>query len=202
MMGLIIIFGSAVIMVASIAWFDFRKRTRALDVLRVYAERGEEPPASVVEALAFVSSHPPAPRPKPPTRANHMAHLAGNIVALLGSAGIAWWRMPAKGEPGALVIFAVMAAIFFAMSSAARLVSVFTTPPIPHFENDLAHVAANTVGVFGTAGMVWWLMPRQGEPGPLMISVVIVAIFLAAMLVARLVTVFATRSGNRPSDDR
>jgi hypothetical protein len=202
-MGLIVIFGSAVVIVWSIAWLEFRKRTKALDVLRVYAERGEEPPASVVQALALVSGYPPpAPRPKLPTRANHMAHLAGSIVALLGFAGIAWWRMPAEGEPGAFVIFAVMAAIFFAMATAARLVSVFTTPPIPHFENDWAHVAANTVGVFGSVGIVWWRMPRQGEPGPLVISVMIVGIFLAAMLVSRLVTVFATRGGSRPSDDR
>jgi hypothetical protein len=199
---LCIIFGTGVVIAVSIAWLEFRKRTKALDVLRVYAERGEEPPPSVVQALAVVSGYPP-PRPAtPPNRANHMAHLAGNIVALLGSAGIAWWRMPSTGEPGALVIVAVMAAIFFAMATAAYLVSVFTTPPIPHFENDMAHVAANTVGVFGSVGMAWWRMPRQGEPGPLVICLVIAAIFFSAMLVARLVTVFATRRGGRPNDGR
>ena len=36
--------------------------------------------------------------------------------------------MPDNGEPGPLVIWAVVIAIFFAGSVAARLVGVFTTP--------------------------------------------------------------------------
>ena len=59
---------------------------------------------------------------------NHLAHLAGSVVIGLGAAGIAWWRMPDKGEPGPLVIWAVVIAIFFAGAVAARLVGVFTTP--------------------------------------------------------------------------
>ena len=46
----------------------------------------------------------------------------------LGAAGIAWWRWPDEGEPGPLVIWAVVIAIFFAGGVAARLVGVFTTP--------------------------------------------------------------------------
>ena len=41
-----------------ISWFDHRTRTRALEVLRVYAERGEEPPVSVTQALTWVSGWP------------------------------------------------------------------------------------------------------------------------------------------------
>jgi hypothetical protein len=36
--------------------------------------------------------------------------------------------MPDEGDPGAVVIWAVIFAIFFAGSAAARLVGVFTTP--------------------------------------------------------------------------
>ena len=117
-------------------WVEYRSRSKALDVLRVYAEKGQEPPASVTAAIGAVAltatpfnsaAYAPGPFPKP-TRATHLAHLAGSVVIALGAAGIAWWRMPDDGEPGPLVIWAVVIAIFFAGSVAARLVGVFTTP--------------------------------------------------------------------------
>jgi uncharacterized membrane protein HdeD (DUF308 family) len=118
-------------------WVEYRSRSQALDVLRVYAEKGQEPPASVTSAIGavasagapFVNAAPvPAGAWSRPTRENHLAHLAGSVVCGLGAAGIAWWRMPDEGDPGALVIWAVIFAIFFAGSVAARLVGVFTTP--------------------------------------------------------------------------
>jgi hypothetical protein len=116
-------------------WAEHRSRTKALDVLRVYAEKGQEPPASVTAAIGAVTSTAtpfntvaPAPVFSKPTRATHLSHLAGSLVIALGAVGIAWWRMPANGEPGPLVIWAVVIAIFFAGSVAARLVGVFTTP--------------------------------------------------------------------------
>jgi len=115
-------------------WVEYRSRIKALDVLRVYAEKGQEPPASVMGAIAAASIDRAAAAPVPagpfsrPTRENHMAHVAGSLVCGLGAVGIAWWRMPDDGEPGPLVIWAVVAAIFFAGGVAARLVGVFTTP--------------------------------------------------------------------------
>jgi hypothetical protein len=116
-------------------WAEYRTRTKALDVLRVYAEKGQEPPASVAEAIAsatlYKPAFPSAPAPSGtlprPTRETHMAHLAGSVVCGLGAAAVAWWRMPAEGPPGPLVMWAVVIAIFFAGSVAARLVGVFTT---------------------------------------------------------------------------
>ena len=125
----------------AISWVEHRSRSKALDVLRGYAERGAEPPASVTEALVAVgwgrkpgmgAAMVPGPASKP-TRENHLAHVAANIVIVLGSVGIAWWRMPDEGEPGPLVIWAMIVAIFFGAALAARLVGVFTTPsgPLP-----------------------------------------------------------------------
>jgi hypothetical protein len=115
---------------------EYRSRRQALEVLRVYAEKGQEPPASVTSALAAMTSAgtlhfttPSGPGARPhPTRANHLAHLVGSLVCGLGAAGIAWWRMPESGPPGPLVMWAVVIAIFFAGSVAARLVGVLTTP--------------------------------------------------------------------------
>ena len=115
-------------------WVEYRSRSKALHVLRVYAEKGQEPPASVMGALtvATASREPTAsapPRLLPaPTREHHLAHLAGSLVCAVGAVGIAWWRWPADGNPGPLVIWAVVIAIFFAGGVAARLVGVWTAP--------------------------------------------------------------------------
>ena len=110
-------------------WVEYRSRSQALDVLRVYTEKGQEPPASVTSAI--VPSRRPAPLHQCRAGAggclfqtdasNHLAHVAGRVVGGLGAAGIAWWRMPDNGEPGALVIWAVVVAIFFAGSSLRAL---------------------------------------------------------------------------------
>jgi hypothetical protein len=198
---LTIIFGTGIVIAVSIAWLEHRTRVKALDVLKAYAQRGDEPPASVVEAIAAVGSgHKPAPQPGRvaslvQTRADHLGRLAAMIVAALGSAGIAWWRIPHDGEPGGLAIVAMFAAVFFSMSAAARLVAAFSAPQ-PILENMMAHVAANFVGVLGTVGIAWWRMPSNGEPGGVVIFAVIAAIFLAAMLAWSLVGMFSGRSRN------
>ena len=125
---LTIVFGTGVVIAVGIAWTQYRTRTRALDVLRVYAERGEEPPTSVIQALTNVSGSTPQRPPTPPTRGNHLAHAAGSAVLAAGLAGLAWWRVSAFGETGTPVVIACLAALFFAGSLAARLVGAYYTP--------------------------------------------------------------------------
>jgi hypothetical protein len=122
--GLIVIFGSGIVIVVSIAWLDYRKHTKALDVLRVYAERREEPPAAVVQALTAGSGKPATPR-GPTPRSSHLAHAAANVVFTAGLGAFAWWRYVDTGEAGKLVIFAIFAALFFGASTAARLVGAY-----------------------------------------------------------------------------
>lgn len=124
---------TAVLIVVGIAWFQHRSRSKALDMLRVYADKGEEPPAAVVEALDALAAWGPGPKPRnaptpKPTRTDHLTHVAGSVVISLGSGWVAWWRMPDDGEPGTLVIIAVIVAIFFAGAAAARLVAALGTP--------------------------------------------------------------------------
>lgn len=123
-MGALVIFGSAIVIVVSIAWFDYRKHTKVLDVLRIYAERREEPPATVVQALTAVSGKPPAPS-APTPRSWHLAHVAANAVFTAGLGAFAWWRYLDTGAAGTLVVVCIFAALFFAASTAARLVGAY-----------------------------------------------------------------------------
>ena len=125
---LLLVFGTAITIPVSISWFDHRTRTRALDVLRVYAERGEEPPASVVQALTGLSGWASKPKPgerRPATRGRHLAHAAGNTVLAAGLGALAWWRLSATGEASTGIIVAMLAALFFAAGLAARLVGAY-----------------------------------------------------------------------------
>jgi len=125
-------FGTAIAIPVSFLWFDHRTRTRGLDTLRMYAERGEEPPASVMDAVTKVTNPwgtPSQPRPAvAQTRANHLAHAAASTVIAAGLAGLVWWRVSAYGEKGAGIVVGCLVALFFAGSVAARLVYAYYAP--------------------------------------------------------------------------
>ena len=125
---LTIVFGTGVVIAVSIIGMEYRKRTKALDVLKVYAERGEEPPATVFQALTGITGGTPHLPGKPPTRATHLAHAAGSTVFTIGLAWLAWWRFSAFGETGPSVVVPILASLFFAASVAARLVGAYYTP--------------------------------------------------------------------------
>jgi hypothetical protein len=130
--ALCIVFGTGIAIPVSIAWLEHRTRKRGLDTLRIYAERGEEPPAPVIEAVTKVTNvwgNPSHPWPATPqTRGNHLAHAAASTVIAIGLAGIVWWRVSAYGEKGAWIVIGCLAALFFAGSVAARLVYAYYAP--------------------------------------------------------------------------
>jgi hypothetical protein len=45
-----LVFSAGTVITISILWLQLRGRMKALDVLRAYAERGEEPPAPAIRA--------------------------------------------------------------------------------------------------------------------------------------------------------
>ena len=128
-----LIFGTGIAIPVSIAWLEHRTRTRGLDTLRIYAERGEEPPASVIEAVTRVTNvygRPPQSGlpATPQTRGNHLAHAAASTVIAAGLAALVWWRVSAYGEKGVGIIVGILVALFFAGSVAARLVYAYYAP--------------------------------------------------------------------------
>jgi hypothetical protein len=121
-------FGAGIAIPVSIAWFEHRTRRKGLETLRVYAERGEEPPASVIQAVTEVTNvygRPPQMPRKPWTRGNHLAHAAASTVLATGLAGLVWWRVSAYDEKGLGIVVGVLVAVFFAGSAAAQLVYAY-----------------------------------------------------------------------------
>ena len=92
-----------------------KKRDKATEVLKVYAERGEAPPESVIDALmGSATAWKPQP-PKPETRARHFSDFASCSVFALGATGLASWQALQPGNhSGAFVILVTVALIFTA----------------------------------------------------------------------------------------
>jgi hypothetical protein len=139
--GLVAIFlvmGAGISIPLLFMWFDHRTRTKALDVLRVYAERGEEPPLSVTQALTWVSGWPrKAPDStddtrdrlgRPRTRGGFLAHAAANTVFAAGFLTFASWRYSDLGGASTGVMVAIFVGLFFAASVAAQLVGAYYAP--------------------------------------------------------------------------
>jgi hypothetical protein len=84
------------------AWLNHR---RTVDVLKVYAERGQAPPAGVLDAVGQFGKPPQPPRP---SRGERVAQFVGSLILAIGGAGVAWWLAQTPGT----ALFALFAAIF------------------------------------------------------------------------------------------
>jgi hypothetical protein len=131
---LTIIFTAGTIIPLGITWLQQRTKILAFEVLKIYAERGQDPPASVLEAVNRINwPFPPgAPPPRPmrdQSRGEHLSHVAGS-VGLAGGAGLVIWWLAHDSQHRLewLFITAIFVAIFFTASGLARLVAALTTP--------------------------------------------------------------------------
>jgi len=106
---------------------SMKRREKAAEILKIYAERGEAPPQGVIDGLAMLRGGDPSvfsKPPKPETRGRHFSEVASCTVIAIGAAGIAWWRAPEPGHnPGGLMILAIVAALIFAAGAVSHLVT-------------------------------------------------------------------------------
>ena len=98
-------------------WNEFSRQKKALEVLKVYAEKGQEPPESVLQILGQAST----PRSGRRSRRRVMGGAAFFGVLSAGFAAMALWTF-ANGGPQQFVIGWTIAAIALAALFASNLV--------------------------------------------------------------------------------
>jgi hypothetical protein len=119
---LLLIFAPGVIIALVAIWTSYRARIRGIDTLKIYAERGQEPPASLLEAIR--PGVPPAPRRQ--TRGELLSQLAFSVVMAVGAAGLAWWWSSDQHPGHGFLILAIVTAVVFAGIAASMLVAALT----------------------------------------------------------------------------
>jgi hypothetical protein len=108
-------------------WSMHRYSIRMFAILRAYAERGEEPPAAVLEALKPPErkSGPVALEPKT-RRVAQLEHFVLGLTFAAAAGAVAWWRDDAGG-PQWLVYAAVIAAVVMGAGAIGRLIAALST---------------------------------------------------------------------------
>ena len=101
-------------------WNEFSRQKKALEVLKVYAEKGTEPPESVLQVLNRAST-------RQRRTASGWPGAAFFGVLSLGFAGMAVWTSSNSG-PGQFVTFWTIAAIALGALCASNLVVALTGP--------------------------------------------------------------------------
>jgi len=102
-------------------WNEFSRQKKALEVLKVYAEKGTEPPPSVLEVLNRASTRDRRPR------GSRWATAAFFGILSAGFAGMAIWNAADRG-PFAFVTGWTIAAIALGAVCASNVVAALTAP--------------------------------------------------------------------------
>lgn len=110
-------------------WTEHKRKERSLDVLRAYAEKGEEPPQAILESVSALTNSRRV-REDPMTRARAFAQCAFFLIMGLGFAAVTAYFY--RGEQAQVWIFTIgfgiTAFVMLALSARALLVAL-TTPP-------------------------------------------------------------------------
>lgn len=108
-------------------WTGHRTQLRALDLLRTYADKGEDPPAAVLEAAFRGSTGGAKPAPQRSGRAEQMERFVWAVACAAAAAAVAWWRS-AAGGPQWVVYAAGVAAAVLGAGALARLAAAVWSP--------------------------------------------------------------------------
>lgn len=108
------------------------QRMTALNILKSYAEKGVEPPATMVDLLLESSQPQREARSseKAVAEATHRASQPGGWLSLLFMAGVmaglAWWRIDAGGPQWAIYVTVTGAAVLGAGAIGTLIASIVT----------------------------------------------------------------------------
>lgn len=112
---------------AYLGTLEHRRRMRALDILKMYAEQGEEPPALISERLSEQILDPEkSPSLDEKRRGALMRGFSGQVYAGCATAGIAWWILADNGPLWAFIIMSCGTA-FFAINALGMLLGALAT---------------------------------------------------------------------------
>lgn len=112
-----------------------RRNMKALDILKMYAEKGIDPPPAAYEALGQSLDPAKAKAATPEGRAAgaaatnaaiHLGQFVGSVFAAGLTGGIAWWAAEGRG-PEWLFYGGVIVTIACLAGAVARLVAVIAT---------------------------------------------------------------------------
>ena len=122
-----------VLALAMVGWvwamtiLTYRGRMRALEILRIYAERGEEPPAAVAEPLLRQLSETGQAR-RASARAQRLSHLVSSLFMAGAAGAIAWWRIAATGKADIAFYLATAIAVTCAAGAVGQLTAAILSP--------------------------------------------------------------------------
>lgn len=103
-----------------------RRNMRVLDLLKSYADKGIEPPASVAELLSEQVKDPGRAWKSSP-RGARLERFTGFLFTGCVIGGVAWWLVDSAG-PAWAVYSAVSAAVFFSVGALGFLLTAVVTP--------------------------------------------------------------------------
>lgn len=100
-----------------------RRSMKALEVLRLYAEKGLEPPPRAVELLAISEKEQRWTRTP---RGARLQAFTGMLFTACVAGGIAWWRMD-EGGPQPVLYFFGAAAVFWGIGALGTLAAALSS---------------------------------------------------------------------------
>jgi len=102
---------------------------KILEIMRMYAEKGIEPPASVMEPLTrqLLDPHKQQAKQQATRQAILLGQFAGGISAAAVTGGIGWWWASEKYEPTWVVYAAGIVAIAAVAGAVSRLIAAIVT---------------------------------------------------------------------------
>jgi hypothetical protein len=102
-----------------------RANMKSLELLRLYAEKGIDPPPAMAELLAKTGGEPDR-KWKSTRRGAMLQSFIGFVFTACMAGGIAWWRIDAGGPQAVIYIFGA-STVFFGVSAVGLLVAALFT---------------------------------------------------------------------------